>query len=361
MTAGTYAAVDAAGLAAILAALPAVRQRLGGEAPAWRIREVGDGNLNLVFIVEGEAGGVVVKQALPYVRMVGEFLALAAGALVVRIQRPDRAGPIRAAADAGGLPLRSRAGDDRHGVSPSAHRHAQRPDSRRPLSPICLRHRRIPRRDPVQHVGARGLRRRTQGAGRAVRAEHGDVQDHRRPRLHRPVPPGAAQPLEPPASRRAQAGVRERRRAQDRRAGAQIPVHDQRPGADPRRPAHRLDHGHGDRDAGHRPRIRLHRADRLRCRRGNRQSPARLLLARRASGVAARARRATARGFSTRRRRCGAVSATASWIFGAPRPPATPISRGFSGPNRIARRSRRSGGDSCASFSKIPSPSPAPR
>ena len=72
MTAGTYAAVDAAGLAAILAALPAVRQRLGGEAPAWRIREVGDGNLNLVFIVEGEAGGVVVKQALPYVRMVGD-------------------------------------------------------------------------------------------------------------------------------------------------------------------------------------------------------------------------------------------------------------------------------------------------
>ena len=63
---------------------------------------------------------------------------------------------------------------------------------------------------------------------------------------------------------------------------------------------------------------------------------------------------AIARGFSTRRRRCGAVSATASWLFGAPRPPATPISRGFSGPNRIARRSRRSGGDLCASFSRFP-------
>jgi 5-methylthioribose kinase len=36
------------------------------------MREVGDGNLNLVFIVEGPAGGVVVKQALPYLRLVGE-------------------------------------------------------------------------------------------------------------------------------------------------------------------------------------------------------------------------------------------------------------------------------------------------
>jgi len=37
-------------------------------------REVGDGNLNLVFIVKEEATGksVVVKQALPYVRVVGE-------------------------------------------------------------------------------------------------------------------------------------------------------------------------------------------------------------------------------------------------------------------------------------------------
>ena len=67
--------------------MPAVRERLGGEPSAWRIREVGDGNLNLVFIVEGDSGGVVVKQALPYVRLVGEFLAAAARAQLVRIQR----------------------------------------------------------------------------------------------------------------------------------------------------------------------------------------------------------------------------------------------------------------------------------
>lgn len=36
------------------------------------IREVGDGNLNLVFIVQGDDGaGVVLKQSLPYVRLVG--------------------------------------------------------------------------------------------------------------------------------------------------------------------------------------------------------------------------------------------------------------------------------------------------
>ena len=67
-----YAPVDGSRLAGALAALPPVRERLGGDAPSWRIREVGDGNLNLVFIVEGPSGGVVVKQALPYVRLVGD-------------------------------------------------------------------------------------------------------------------------------------------------------------------------------------------------------------------------------------------------------------------------------------------------
>ena len=42
------------------------------DASSWTVREVGDGNLNLVFIVEGPAGKAVVKQALPYVRLVGD-------------------------------------------------------------------------------------------------------------------------------------------------------------------------------------------------------------------------------------------------------------------------------------------------
>lgn len=59
-------------LAAYLSGIDAVRRILGGRPEQWSIAEVGDGNLNLVFIVKGPAGGVAVKQALPYVRLVGE-------------------------------------------------------------------------------------------------------------------------------------------------------------------------------------------------------------------------------------------------------------------------------------------------
>jgi 5-methylthioribose kinase len=55
-----------------LAQLPAIARQLGGEPAAWSISEVGDGNLNLVFIVRGKSSAIAVKQALPYVRLVGE-------------------------------------------------------------------------------------------------------------------------------------------------------------------------------------------------------------------------------------------------------------------------------------------------
>jgi len=55
-----------------LADLDCARDVLGGTPQAWNVREVGDGNLNLVFIAEGPTGGTIVKQALPYVRLVGE-------------------------------------------------------------------------------------------------------------------------------------------------------------------------------------------------------------------------------------------------------------------------------------------------
>lgn len=47
---------------------------LFGQEAVLASKEVGDGNLNLVFIIKEEATGksVVVKQALPYVRVVGE-------------------------------------------------------------------------------------------------------------------------------------------------------------------------------------------------------------------------------------------------------------------------------------------------
>ncbi|MET1413264.1 S-methyl-5-thioribose kinase [Roseibium sp. HPY-6] len=59
-------------LAARLAPVEAVATRVGKDPAGWTVSEVGDGNLNLVFIVEGPEGTVVVKQALPYVRLVGD-------------------------------------------------------------------------------------------------------------------------------------------------------------------------------------------------------------------------------------------------------------------------------------------------
>ena len=66
-----YAPLDAAGLVALLAGHEGTRTRLGGTPARWAVREVGDGNLNLVFVVAGPSGSVCVKQALPYVRVAG--------------------------------------------------------------------------------------------------------------------------------------------------------------------------------------------------------------------------------------------------------------------------------------------------
>ncbi|PHM27307.1 hypothetical protein [Xenorhabdus budapestensis] len=45
---------------------------LGGLPETWQIKEVGDGNLNLVFIISGTEKTVIVKQTLPYMRAAGE-------------------------------------------------------------------------------------------------------------------------------------------------------------------------------------------------------------------------------------------------------------------------------------------------
>jgi|TARA_B100000161_G_scaffold12107_1_gene7478 5-methylthioribose kinase len=46
--------------------------KVGTDPNSWDVAEVGDGNLNLVFIVTGDLGKVIIKQALPYVRLVGD-------------------------------------------------------------------------------------------------------------------------------------------------------------------------------------------------------------------------------------------------------------------------------------------------
>lgn len=55
-----------------LGAIDEIANRIGSDTESWQVEEVGDGNLNLVFIVKGSSGTVIVKQALPYVRLVGD-------------------------------------------------------------------------------------------------------------------------------------------------------------------------------------------------------------------------------------------------------------------------------------------------
>lgn len=69
--AAAYEALDVTSLPLRLGGLAVLADRLGPSS-GWKVREVGDGNLNLVFIVEGAKGAAVVKQALPYVRLVGD-------------------------------------------------------------------------------------------------------------------------------------------------------------------------------------------------------------------------------------------------------------------------------------------------
>ncbi|TPM40904.1 S-methyl-5-thioribose kinase [Mesorhizobium sp. B2-3-4] len=67
-----FEALSVETLATRLGTNEALCAKIGKDTGAWKVREVGDGNLNLVFIVEGANGGAIVKQALPYVRLVGD-------------------------------------------------------------------------------------------------------------------------------------------------------------------------------------------------------------------------------------------------------------------------------------------------
>jgi hypothetical protein len=54
--------LDEALLVDYVKARPNLAQRLGGTHTEWKIKEVGDGNLNLVFILLGPKGSFVLKQ-----------------------------------------------------------------------------------------------------------------------------------------------------------------------------------------------------------------------------------------------------------------------------------------------------------
>jgi 5-methylthioribose kinase len=71
LTTPTYRVLDAATVPEYIAAHPRLSQVV--DAGTLSVREVGDGNLNLVFVCRDAAGrGICLKQSLPYVRLVGE-------------------------------------------------------------------------------------------------------------------------------------------------------------------------------------------------------------------------------------------------------------------------------------------------
>jgi len=72
MSKSAYEPLTVETIPARLSAIAAITERLGTDGSKWTATEVGDGNLNLVFIVKSPKGHVIVKQALPYVRLVGE-------------------------------------------------------------------------------------------------------------------------------------------------------------------------------------------------------------------------------------------------------------------------------------------------
>ena len=67
-----YEPLNVESLPSRLSAIQGVTDILGTNISSWMADEVGDGNLNLVFIVKSDTATVIVKQALPYVRLVGD-------------------------------------------------------------------------------------------------------------------------------------------------------------------------------------------------------------------------------------------------------------------------------------------------
>ena len=59
-------------LADRLGSVDAICKVVGDDTSKWNIDEVGDGNLNLVYTVSSDSGNIIIKQALPYVRLVGD-------------------------------------------------------------------------------------------------------------------------------------------------------------------------------------------------------------------------------------------------------------------------------------------------
>ncbi|MFS7979560.1 putative S-methyl-5-thioribose kinase [Helianthus anomalus] len=72
MTTEGFRVLDEKSLIEYIKAIPSLFSKLGNEVDNLKIKEVGDGNLNFVYIVISPSGSIVIKQAVPYIRLIGE-------------------------------------------------------------------------------------------------------------------------------------------------------------------------------------------------------------------------------------------------------------------------------------------------
>jgi 5-methylthioribose kinase len=71
-----YREMSESRLSGYLASLPEIAARLGSRQALWQIRQVRESELSAVFVVEGPAGELCVKQALPGAQDIGGRIAL---------------------------------------------------------------------------------------------------------------------------------------------------------------------------------------------------------------------------------------------------------------------------------------------
>jgi 5-methylthioribose kinase len=56
--------LDVQNAAKYVESLSQVASLLGGSSSEWKVEEIGDGNMNFVFIIRGTQNSVIIKQVL---------------------------------------------------------------------------------------------------------------------------------------------------------------------------------------------------------------------------------------------------------------------------------------------------------
>ena len=180
-----YAPLDIAGIPAFLSRQPDIAARLDGQPGDWQVSEIGDGNLNLVFLVEGPAGGVCVQAGPALCAACRRELADAAAARLLRARMPQGARPPRRHAAADRLSLRAGPLRNRHGTARAPYHHATGHDPGHRLSAVCRRHRSLPGAVAVLHLRPRSVGSRQEAPNGGLLRQHRALQDHRGSHLHR--------------------------------------------------------------------------------------------------------------------------------------------------------------------------------